>query len=118
VASGGLTYLPDVSITGSAPLSVEIGGVSLPGLDPRVRLRAAPGESGHRFGLNGGAGLRVGGSRVAVVGEVRVFYFRDYELRFGVDGAPIELDEVLASLAPIEFDPIIVNAQVGLVFRF
>jgi hypothetical protein len=118
VASGGLTYLPDVSITGSAPLSVEIGGVSLPGLDPRVRLRAAPGESDHRFGLNGGAGLRVGGSRVAVVGEVRVFYFRDYELRFGVDGAPIELDEVLESLAPIEFDPIIVNAQVGLVFRF
>lgn len=118
VASGGLTYLPDVSITGSVPLSVEVGGVSLPGVDPRVRLRAAPGESDHRFGLNGGAGLRVGGSRVAVVGEVRVFYFRDYELRFGVDGAPIELDEVLASLAPIEFDPIIVNAQVGLVFRF
>jgi hypothetical protein len=118
VASGGLTYLPDVSITGSAPLAVEVGGISLPGFDPRVRLRAAPGESDHRFGLNGGAGLRIGGSRIAVTGEVRVFYFQDYELRFGVDDAPSELDDVLAALAPIEFDPVIVNAQVGLVFRF
>lgn len=118
VASGGLSYLPDVSITGSAPLSVEVGGISLPGLDPRVRLRAAPGESDHRFGLNGGAGLRIGGDRIAVTGEVRVFYFQDYELRFSVDGAPGELDDVLAGLAPIEFDPVLVNAQVGLVFRF
>jgi hypothetical protein len=117
-ASGGLTYLPDVDITGSVPLSVEVGEISLPGVSPQVRLRAAPGESDHRFGLNGGAGLRVGGSRVAVMGEVRVFHFEDYELRLGVDGAPDELNDVLNALAPIRFDPVIVNAQAGLVFRF
>lgn len=117
-ASGGLSYLPGVDITGSAPFSVDVGGISLPGASPRVRLRAAPGESDHRFGLNGGAGLRVGGSRVAVMGEVRVFYFQDYRLRFGVDGAPDELNDVLDDLAPISFDPVIVNAQAGLVLRF
>jgi hypothetical protein len=34
-----------------------------------------PGESEQRLGLNGGAGLRIGGSRVALMAEVRVFYF-------------------------------------------
>ena len=118
VASGGLSYLPDFDITGSVPLSVEVGGISLPEVAPRVRLSVAPGESDYRFGLNAGAGLRIGGSRLAVMGEVRVFYFQDYRLRFGVDNAPGELDDLLGILAPIEFDPVIVNAQAGLVFRF
>lgn len=55
---------------------------------------------------------------MAVMGEVRVFYFQDYQLRFGVDNAPRELDDVLGILAPIEFDPVVVNVQAGLVFRF
>jgi hypothetical protein len=42
----------------------------------------------------------------------------DYQLRFGVDNTPSELDDVLGILAPFEFDPVIVNAQAGLVFRF
>lgn len=115
--SGGASYLPDITISGSAPLGVAIDGLSLPGLQPRVRLLAVPGQSEHRWGVNGGAGLRVGG-RVALIAEARVFYFREYALRFGVDGAPSFVNELLATIDPIRFEPVIVNAQAGLSFRF
>ena len=117
--SGGFSYLPDVTITGSVPLSAQIVGVPIfSGFEPRLQLRAAPGESNHRYGLNGGAGVRIGGSRVALMAEARVFYFRDYELRFDVLDAPAIVTDLLEGLAPIRFDPTIVNAQAGLVFRF
>jgi hypothetical protein len=116
--SGGLSYLPDINISGTVPVSADIAGVPIPGLSPRVRLTAAPGESSQRAGVNGGIGLRVGGSRVAVMGEVRAFYFGDYELRFEADGGPDILSDLLDSLEPIRFQPFIVNAQAGLVFRF
>ena len=78
VVSGGFSYLPNITITGSVPLSAELAGFPIvSGLAPRLRLEVAPGESEHRFGVNGGAGLRIGGGRVAIMGEVRVFYFRD-----------------------------------------
>jgi hypothetical protein len=119
VASGGFSYLPDISITGSVPLSAQIVGLPVfSSLDAPLRLRAAPGESNHRFGLNGGAGLRIGGRRVALMAEVRAFYFREYELRFGVDGAPALVTDLLEGLAPVRFEPVIVNAQAGIVLRF
>ncbi len=119
VASGGLSYLPDLTFTGSVPISAELAGFPVPpGLTPRLRLHAAPGESDHRFGVNGGAGLRVGGSRVAVMAEVRVFYFQEFELRFAVEDAPGPATSLLENIDPIRFDPIIVNAQAGLVIRF
>lgn len=118
VASGGLSYLPDVVITGSVPLAVQIPVLPpVPGLEPRLRLRVAPGESRHRLGINGGAGVRIGG-RVALMGEVRVFYFREHSLRFGAEGAPAFVTEVLDNIDPVRFEPVIVNAQAGLVFRF
>lgn len=76
-----------------------------------------PGQSEHRWGVNGGAGLRLGG-RVALTGEVRVFYFRDYELRFQADNGQEILDELLSRLAPVRFDPVFVNAQAGVTFKF
>jgi hypothetical protein len=119
IASGGLSLLPDVTITGSVPVAVDIAGLSvLQGAAPRLNLRAGPGESGHRIGVNGGAGLRVGGDRVAVVGEVRGFYFPEYDLRFEVEGAPDFAASLLEGADAIRFRPIIVNGQVGLVFRF
>ena len=118
VVSGGLSFLSDVTVTGSLPLRLEVPGLpSLPGFDPRLTLVAVPGQSDHRWGVNGGAGLRIGG-RVAVVGEVRVFYFREYQLRFQAVNGPDLLDELLAGLAPVRFEPVFVNAQAGVTFRF
>jgi hypothetical protein len=118
VVSGGLSYLPDIDVTGSVPIRVEAPGLpSLPAFAPTLTLRAAPGQSDHRWGVNGGAGLRIGG-RVALVGEVRVFYFREYELRFVAEDGLEILEELLEGLAPIRFEPVFVNAQVGVTFRF
>ena len=118
VASGGFSILPDVTINGSVPISAQIAGVPLPGVQPRLRLEVAPGESKRRYGLNAGAGLRIGGQRVAIMGEVRVFYFTDYELTFGVEGAPSIVSDLIREIPAITFDPVIVNAQAGLVVKF
>ena len=119
LASGGLSVLPDIAITGSVPLGVQIAGLpSLPGVEPRLSLRAAPGESGHRVGANGGAGLRLGGDRVALMAEIRGFVFRDYDLRFDVEGAPDFAAALVENFDVVRFRPVIVNAQAGLVFRF
>ena len=118
VASGGLSILPDVTINGSVPISAQIAGVTLPGVQPRLRLEVAPGESKHRFGLNAGGGVRIGGRRLAVVGEVRVFYFQDYELTFGMENAPSIVSDLIREIPAITFDPVIVNAQAGLVVKF
>jgi hypothetical protein len=118
VASGGLSYLSDITVTGSIPLRVEVPGIPLPpGFDPTITLRAEPGQSEHRWGVNAGAGLRIGG-RVALMAEVRVFYFRQYELRFEAEDGLEILDDLLAGLAPVRFDPVFVNAQAGVTFRF
>lgn len=119
VVSGGLSLLPDVTITGSVPIAVQVAGLPpLPGIQPQLRLQVAPGESEHRVGVNGGAGLRLGGNRVAVMAEVRAFYFREYDLQFDTEGAPELAARLLESVDAVRFRPIIVNAQAGLVFKF
>jgi hypothetical protein len=118
VVSGGLSYLPDIDISGSIPLSVDAPDLPpLPSLDAGLTLRATPGQTEHRFGVNGGAGLRIGG-RVALTAEVRAFYFREFQLRFTSVNGPDLLDDLLAGAAPIRFEPVFVNAQAGLTFRF
>lgn len=117
--SGGLSYLPDVAITGSVPMQLEVEGVpSLRGFAPRLRLLATPGQSDHRFGVNGGAGIRLGGSRLALMAEARVFYFKEYELNFAVEDGPGFVNDLLGGLDPVRFEPVIVNAQAGLIIRF
>lgn len=118
VLSGGLSYLPDVTIKGSIPVSVNIEGIALPAVAPTLLLTATPGQSEHRWGGNLGAGIRIGG-RVSLVGEARVFYFRSYDLRFDVEDVPLPfLDEILENIGPIRFEPVIVNALAGLSIRF
>jgi hypothetical protein len=118
-ASGGLSYLPDVSVTGSVPLGLQLPGfISVPGVEPRLRLEAVPDEPANRIGGNVGVGLRAGGPRLALLAEVRGFFFRAYALRFGVDGAPGIANEIVRSIDTIRFEPVIVNAQAGLIFRF
>lgn len=114
-ASGGLTFLPDFKVTGSVPITLQLNGASG---DIGVRLAVAPEESEHRFGVNAGAGLRIGGRHVALVGEARVFYFREYELRFVSDEGDEFLNQFLAGFEPIRFRPLVVTAQGGLLFRF
>jgi hypothetical protein len=118
VVSGGLSYLPDINVAGTVPLRVEVPGAPpVPDLSPTLTLRAVPGQSENRWGVNGGAGLRLGG-RVALVGEIRVFYFREYELHFAAENSGAILDELVTGLAPVRFDPVFVNAQAGVTFRF
>lgn len=119
VVSGGLSYLsPGVQrgwIHSAAPRGTghSVASRHRPKAEARLTGRHA---SEHRWGVNGGAGLRIGG-RVALTGEVRVFYFRDYELRFEADNGQI-LDELLSRLALVRFDRVFVNAQAGVTFRF
>ena len=118
VVSGGLSYLPDLTITGTVPLRLEVPGVPTPAdFNPRLTLRGVAGQADHRWGVNGGAGLRIGG-RVALMGEVRVFYFREHELQFDVENDLGILDALIANLDPVRFEPVFVNAQVGVVFKF
>jgi hypothetical protein len=117
-ASGGLSYLPDIRITGSVPVSAEILGLPvLPALQPRVGLVATPGQSAHRWGVNGGAGIRVGG-RLSVVAEARVFYFGKYDLHFVMDDALPLVSDFVSGIGVVDFHPIVVNAQAGVSFRF
>jgi hypothetical protein len=119
VASGGLSYLPGITITGTVPVRLDVPSLpTLPGFDARLRLSAVPGQSDHQWGVNGGAGLRFGGGRVAVIGEVRVFYFGPHELRFDAVNELELFEELLDGLEPIRFNPVFVNAQAGVTFRF
>jgi hypothetical protein len=117
LASGGVSYLNDIEVTGSVPLTVVAPQLPPLGLDADLTLRGTPGASRRRVGVNGGAGLRIGG-RVALLAEVRGFYFRDYELRFATASGPALLDDLLADAQPVRFSPVFVNAQLGLTFRF
>ena len=118
VASGGLSYLSDITVSGSVPIQVSAPNFLFPaGFAPQLTLHAVPGQSDHRWGVNAGAGLRIG-DRVALVGEVRVFYFREYELRFETDSGLDVLDDFVSSLSVVRFEPVFVNAQAGLTFKF
>jgi hypothetical protein len=117
VASGGLTFMPDFEVSGSVPVAVPDAPV-LGALGTRLRLAVAPGESRNRTGVNAGAGLRVGGERVALVAEGRVFYFREYQLQIlAEDDLPV-FDGLAPSFETVHFRPVIITAQAGLLFRF
>lgn len=116
--SGGFSYLPDITIRGTVPVSAELAGFPFPILDANLRLSVTPEESGHRTGINAGGGLRIGGGRVALVAEARVFYFGEYEMRFGLEDEDDALNELLEGIPPVTFRPVFVNAQAGLVFTF
>jgi hypothetical protein len=118
MASGGVSYLPDIRITGSVPVDVQLVGLPvLPSLHPRLTLVATPDQSAHRWGVNGGAGIRVGG-KLALIAEARIFYFRSYNLRFVMDDPLPFLNELVSSVDSIRFEPVILNGQVGLSYRF
>ena len=118
VVSGGVTWLPVVTITGSAPLTVQTGVPLLPPLERRLRLEVAPDQAEHRVGVNVGAGLRLGGDRVGLMAEVRGFFFREYELHFHVEDAADAVSGLVERFEGVRFRPVVVNVVAGLVFRF
>lgn len=117
VASGGLSYLPDFEVSGTVPVAFEAEGLGSVLAQPRLLLAVEPNQSNDRWGVNGGAGIRVGG-RVAVFAEARVFYFGDYDLTVAFDDAQPLVNSLFEEIEPVRFRPLIANAVVGLVFRF
>lgn len=118
-ASGGLSYLPGFSVSGTIPVRVDIAGIpSLPGTDVGVRLLVAPTDSAHRFGVNAGAGIRIRiAPSVSLVGEGRVFYFKEYELLVDETDIPF-LGEFLNTLGLVRFEPVVVNVVGGIAISF
>ena len=117
VASGGLSYLPDFEVGGSIPVAFTIDGLGTSLAQPRLMISAEPNQSSDRWGVNGGAGLRLGG-QVAAFAEARVFYFGDYDLNVAFDEAQPLVNALLEEIEPVRFRPLIFNAVAGLVFRF
>jgi hypothetical protein len=119
VASGGISYLPGITIQGTLPVTVEAPGLIGPAtVNANLRLLGVPADAEHHWGLNGSVGLRMGGPRVSLLAEARAFYFREFALRVAALEAPDLLNAVLGGIDPVRFEPVIVNGQVGVVFRF
>ncbi len=120
--SGGVSYLPKLESEGTITATLALPGVSgVPALDGDLRLVATPTQSQHSFGANAGAGLRIRfGENVALMGEARVFGFREYELAFSLTTAPSVpiLDEAVAGLDAVRFNPVYFHAAVGLTVSF
>ena len=115
IASGGISYLPGFEVSGTVPVAFQLGNLS--GLaQPQLRVRIDPEESDNSFGVNGGAGLRIGG-RVGVFAEVRAFYFKAYELGLEFDDAQPLVNSLLDNVDTVRFRPLIVNAVAGVSIR-
>jgi opacity protein-like surface antigen len=113
--SGGFSYLPDFSVGGSLPLTVEVAG--LPIAEIPVSFVVAPSDSSRRYGVNAGAGLRFPvAPRVSLVVDGRVFYFKEYELAADLPAVPGFED--LSPIGLVQFDPIFGNLVGGIAFRF
>jgi hypothetical protein len=120
--SGGVSYLPRLESEGTISATLALPGVSgVPTLDGDLRLVASPTQSQHSFGANAGAGLRIRlGRNVALMGEARVFGFREYQLAFSLATKPSLpiLDEAVAGLETVRFNPVYFHAAAGLTLSF
>jgi hypothetical protein len=120
--SGGISYLPKLESEGTISATLDVPGLpNVPILTSQVRLVATPTESQHSLGANVGAGLRIRlGGNIALMGEARIFGFREYELAFSVATSPTVplLDEAIAGLDTVRFDPVYFHAAAGLTISF
>jgi hypothetical protein len=121
VASGGLSYMPPVTVEVSVAAALGIGDIpGLPSITlPDLGVSAAATLDGG-FGGNLGAGLRVPvGSKVTLLFEARAFGFPKQQIQWdsGGDSSPIE-DALAAALDPIEFEHGFFQATGGVVFSF
>lgn len=127
VASGGLSYLPQVRFEAVQPVSLGIGFPGLPSVplaSVALEAGAASGEGSSRWGLNAGAGVEVQVSPlVSIVGEARFHGFESQTFIWERAGAPTtELEELLLqaleTLPPIDIQLIYFQVTGGIAFRF
>lgn len=120
--SGGVSYLPKLESNGTISATLDVPGLpNIPALTGQLRLVATPTQSQHSFGGNVGAGLRVHlGGNVALMGEARIFGFHEYELAFSLATTPSVpiLDEAVAGLQKVRFDPVYFHAAAGITVSF
>jgi hypothetical protein len=120
--SGGVSYLPTLESQGTVTATLDVPGVpNLPILSGQLQLVATPTESKHSFGANAGVGLRIAlGGHVALMGEARVFGFREFELAFALASTPSLpfLDDAIAGLDKVRFEPVYFHGAVGLTISF
>jgi opacity protein-like surface antigen len=129
--SGGVSYLPTLSMTVDQPLALGVTGLSggrLQIATLALRAEARPATEGDRspFGLNGGLGVRLAlGSHLALNAEGRYFVFQKYRLTWSLASdrvlTPVEetlLRSVLPRLDAVEFNPQCFQATVGVALVF
>ncbi|HLA76953.1 MAG TPA: hypothetical protein VJU18_05160 [Vicinamibacteria bacterium] len=129
--SGGISYLPALSLTITQPLALGVTGVAggqfqIATLDMRAEARPETEGDYSRFGLNGGLGLRLAlGSHLALSAEGRYFIFQKYRLTWSPASdrplTPLEQtlrDATLANLNAVEFNPQCFQVTVGLAVVF
>jgi hypothetical protein len=128
--SGGISYLPSFEFELDQRLSVDVPilGRQLDVL--RLRLPAAAGPSGEgegRLGANVGAfGAWAINPRLSVVADARWFYFNKQTLEWGTVSSNLPLpspyrevvQQIVAGLEPVTFNPTFSTASVGIAVRF
>ena len=122
VASGGLSYMPPVTVDVSVNAALGDRSTSRgcpPITLPDLGVSAAATLDGG-FGGNLGAGLRVPvGSSVTLLFEARAFGFPKQQIRWDPGSASSPIEEALAAaLDPIEFEHGFFQATGGVVFSF
>ena len=131
--SGGVSYLPELSISARQRLGLGLTSVSGGGAQLSVGslvfladVRSQDDEPAKRIGGNVGAGVRLElGGPLALSGEARYFHFPKHRIEWKpqVEGplSAIEdqlLAEVTRRLEPIEFYPAFFQATVGVALAF
>jgi hypothetical protein len=129
--SGGVSYLPSLSVSIVQPLAISssildlVGGQVDIGEVP-IRATAEPTLEGSKIGGNLGLGLQIGiGETVAITVEARGFYFPEHRLTWSrADDRPLNpveeilVEAALEALPPVDFEPIFFNLTAGLTLRF
>ena len=129
--SGGVSYLPALSLTVTQPLALGVTGLNggqLQIASLALKAEGRPESDGGRsqFGVNGGVGLRLAlGSRLALSAEGRYFFFGKNRLTWSSAAdrplTPLEeslLRSALLRLDAVEFNPQAFQATVGVALVF
>jgi opacity protein-like surface antigen len=129
--SGGVSYLPALSLTVTQPLALGVTGLSggqfqIASLALKAEGRPEADGGRSQFGVNGGVGLRLAlGSHLALSAEGRYFFFGKNRLTWSPvsEGPLTPLEEsllraALLRLETVEFNPQCFQATVGLAVVF